>query len=242
MKQARTLNCASCGAAVSSESPVCGHCGARVATMACGSCFQMMFEGSKFCPSCGAPAIRWEAGPADRPCPTCDQPLCHGSLGESTLHQCEKCFGFWVDRATFERICRHAENQTVAPGVTDLAKAPAAGPAKIRYVRCPECRAFMNRINFAECSGVVVDVCREHGTWFDAQELHRIVQFIRTGGMHESRRRQQAELATERFRLQAERRAIEGQPHDVPDSDPFGGPAFPDVIRAIGGLLKKHFR
>jgi hypothetical protein len=32
----------------------------------------------------------------------------------------------------------------------------------------------MNRVNFAEYSGVVVDVCREHGTWFDADERQRI--------------------------------------------------------------------
>ena len=48
----------------------------------------------------------------------------------------------------------------------------------------------MNRINFAKCSGVVVDICKGHGTWFDAQELSAIVQFIRDGGLEVARQRE----------------------------------------------------
>ena len=35
----------------------------------------------------------------------------------------------------------------------------------------------MNRVNLARCSGVIVDICRAHGTWFDREELSRIVEF-----------------------------------------------------------------
>ena len=44
---------------------------------------------------------------------------------------------------------------------------------KIRYIPCPICHELMNRVNFANFSGVIVDVCREHGTWFDRDELRR---------------------------------------------------------------------
>jgi hypothetical protein len=50
-----------------------------------------------------------------------------------------------------------------------------------------------------------VDVCRAHGTWFDANELHRIVHFIRAGGLDRSRAKEKSELAEERRRLQAAR-------------------------------------
>jgi hypothetical protein len=52
----------------------------------------------------------------------------------------------------------------------------------------------MNRVNFANCSQVIVDVCRGHGTWFDKDELRRIVGFIRGGGLEAARAREMAEL------------------------------------------------
>lgn len=61
-------------------------------------------------------------------------------------------------------------------------------------------------MNFARCSGVVVDVCRNHGTWFDRNELHRIVLFIRNGGLDLSRDRQKLDLESERRRIEAMRR------------------------------------
>jgi Zn-finger nucleic acid-binding protein len=239
--QAQTLNCSSCGAAVSSDSPVCQHCGARLATMACPTCLKMMFSGSKFCPHCGAPAVSWEATPEEMPCPVCNSPLLRGQLGDSTLHQCGRCFGFWVDRATLERICREAEQQEVAPAFSEPPPpAPADGIPKVRYVPCPSCHALMNRVNFAECSGVVVDVCRNHGTWFDANELQRIVEFIRQGGMEKAREHQRAELAAERRRL-LETRTLGSSDGPAPALN--SGPDLDflsEAVRFIGGFLAKY--
>ena len=201
---AKTLNCHSCGAAVSSEAPNCGHCGARLAGIACPACFAMMFQGSKFCPHCGSPAVQWESDKTDCLCPSCRVPMLRGNLQEVLLHECEKCFGLWLGAAAFEHICRNAEQQAAALGSAQ----PVGGPvalAPVRYVRCPHCNELMHRLNFAHCSGVIVDVCRAHGTWFDANELHRIVQFIRAGGLDRSRVKEKSELAEERRRLQAAR-------------------------------------
>jgi hypothetical protein len=73
----------------------------------------------------------------------------------------------------------------------------------------------MHRLNFARCSGVIVDVCRKHGTWFDTNELHRIVQFIRAGGLDRARDREKLELSEERRRLQAARMHAEPVPLDL---------------------------
>jgi len=61
----------------------------------------------------------------------------------------------------------------------------------------------MNRVNFANCSHVVVDVCKQHGTWFDRDELRRIVEFIRAGGLESARAREMAELEERRRQLSA---------------------------------------
>jgi len=239
VKEAQTLHCSSCGAAVSSASPVCQHCGARLATIACPTCFQMMFRGAKFCPHCGAAAVVWESVSGDFLCPGCEQPLLRGKLDRFTLHECEKCFGLWVDKDTVEHICREAEEEAVAPSVVAPPATALNVPLpKVRYVRCPQCRQLMHRVNFAQTSGVVVDVCRDHGTWFDANELHRIVQFIRAGGLDRSRERQKAELAAERRRLQASRLGAQGGMPSAAES--YSGPAqplLPEIIFSVGDLL-----
>ncbi len=51
------------------------------------------------------------------------------------------------------------------------------------YLKCPACRTVMNRKLFAAGSGVIVDVCRKHGTFFDAGELPAIIEFVAKGGL-----------------------------------------------------------
>ena len=75
---------------------------------------------------------------------------------------------------------------------------------EVRYVPCPECGELMNRINFARCSGVIVDVCKRHGTWFQREELRRIVEFIRAGGLDVSRAKEKRELEEKRRQLHKE--------------------------------------
>jgi hypothetical protein len=57
----------------------------------------------------------------------------------------------------------------------------------------------MNRSNFAKVSGVVIDVCRPHGAWFDRGELGAIRAFLRGGGLarYERHQRSRAALASD---------------------------------------------
>ena len=43
-------------------------------------------------------------------------------------------------------------------------------------------RRAHDRRNFGGTSGVVVDVCHAHGTWFDAGELVKVLAFVESGG------------------------------------------------------------
>jgi hypothetical protein len=60
----------------------------------------------------------------------------------------------------------------------------------------------MNRTNYGRISGVVLDVCKDHGLWFDQDELRQVLAFIDGGGLEKSRIRQ-AQEETERARLAA---------------------------------------
>jgi len=207
---AETLNCPMCGASASTDSTRCLHCGARLATIACPACFGMMFAGTKFCSHCGAKADRSDSKAASKEwlCPACAKPLYPVALGQTRLHECRQCDGLWADVDSLEQICADREKQAaVLAQAASLGNANALSLEKIRYRPCPLCGGLMHRINFAKCSSVVVDVCKGHGTWFDRDELRRIVEFIRAGGLETSRARQLAELESRRRELAAAEQA-----------------------------------
>jgi Zn-finger nucleic acid-binding protein len=159
--------------------------------------------------------------------------MLQGTLRDIPLHECPKCFGLWLDTQTFERICQDAEKRVAVLGRAQQLGGAALQP--VRYLPCADCGQLMHRMNFAKCSGVIVDVCRPHGIWFDVNELHRIVQFIHNGGLERSRARDKSELVEERRRLRDTRDIAGGSM----------GPAFPsaapdlltEIISAAGDLF-----
>ena len=209
--QAETLNCPNCGAATLTDAPACQFCGSRLATVACPSCFAMMFIGSKHCQRCGAAAAVREVMEAkDRKCPRCKREMVLVKLGLMTVLECEQCLGLWLDLPSFEKICADREQQSAVLGAASHASTSATHQnSKINYVPCPECAVLMNRVNFARCSGVIVDICKQHGTWFDRDELSRIVEFIHGGGLEASRLREKEEIREDRRRLLEQQAAVE---------------------------------
>ncbi len=207
-----------CGAPASTDSTRCEHCGARLATVACPSCFAMMFAGAKFCSHCGARADRAEEGTTSQRCPRCQTALTGIELGATSLLECPKCEGIWADKLSLEQICSDRERQAAVLGMpSQLPNDPAGSlETKIRYLPCPVCRKLMNRVNFARCSHVVVDVCAQHGTWFDKDELRRIVEFIRAGGLDRAREEELAELEAQRRALKAAQMGAHWEAGDAP--------------------------
>jgi len=65
------------------------------------------------------------------------------------------------------------------------AKAPDQG--KVRYVHCAVCDKVMNRVNFGKMSGIIIDVCKNHGVWFERDELRGVLQFVANGGLDRMR-------------------------------------------------------
>ena len=211
--QAETLNCPNCGAASSTNMPLCQFCGSRLATVACPSCFAMMFIGSKHCQRCGAAAAVPEVKDSiDRKCPRCGNEMMLVTIGETAVLECEQCLGLWLDVPSFEKICVDREQQSAVLGFASQAPTSAAHEtSKVNYVPCPECSQLMNRMNLARCSGVIVDICKKHGTWFDRDELSRIVEFIHGGGLEASRLREKEEIKEDRRRLLEQQAAVDSR-------------------------------
>lgn len=211
---AGSIHCPNCGGALTPGRTQCAYCRARLATIACPSCFQPVFAGSAFCSHCGDAVQRVEGPPAVRSCPRCRQVMREVTVGTLTLDECERCDGTWIAAAPFVRLCREREAR-VGFLNSDFARAEnddAAGDGrsgsgrarvwetKIRYWPCPACGTMMNRVNFSRVSGVVLDVCKAHGTYFDAGELHRVMRFIEDGGVDRAREKERNELEDERWR------------------------------------------
>jgi Zn-finger nucleic acid-binding protein len=225
------LECPGCGAPAAPESLDCDHCHARLQTIACPSCFGMMFLGAKHCSHCGAEGARAEVAGGERPCPRCRAAMSVTAVGESFLEECSGCGGVWVDARSFEKIVASREQQAAYVGLGSPSAEPQRSTPEqtVRYVPCPSCDKVMNRINFARSSGVIVDVCKGHGVWFDRDELRRIVEFIRSGGLERAHEQEAMHLADERRRLESERRL---PPLDLPPAPDHEG-----VLHAVRGLL-----
>ncbi len=204
--KAKALNCPNCGAAVADKSAHCNHCNSRLKTMSCKSCFGTIFLGSKYCPLCGAKAVAAKVLDEENlgDCPRCKIKMQLIEVDEIKLSECDRCEGVWSDIETFETICASRENQSaILKKLDEILHHPKS--VKVKYVPCPDCSQLMNRNNFAKVSGIVIDTCKEHGVWFDAEELPKIIEFIRKGGMEYSRQKEKAHIEDQKQQLRNEK-------------------------------------
>lgn len=112
-------------------------------------------------------------------------------FGGADMYTCDRCNGLWVDTEVLQRLV--ADRLKPSPMLATGIAAPPAPRVKlepVQYAPCPLCKRLMNRVNFAHASGVIVDVCTTHGTWFDADELRRVLEFISAGGLEAARVRE----------------------------------------------------
>jgi len=115
-------------------------------------------------------------------------------VGDTLMDECPDCHGIWLDAAAVDRLVR--ERRQVSTEAVLGMGGPQAGSVSLQvappgrvYVKCPECATIMNRTNFAKRSGIIIDTCRGHGTWFDADELPRVVEFVMNGGIESAQER-----------------------------------------------------
>jgi len=184
--------CGSCGALVQPDAQRCTYCDSAIVrdpgklSLICPECFARNPDQSRFCVACGvafAPQPLPNEG-RELPCPACDRRMPPSQVAGIAVNECPGCHGLWVAGHHFDALVKRAaqlrqkrpptaEAPRVRRGHIDLA---------VRYRRCPECDQFMLRTNYKRSSGVILDECRLHGTWLDADELEQVAGFILAGG------------------------------------------------------------
>jgi len=113
--------------------------------------------------------------------------------------ECSRCAGLWISGPVFETLEEKArERQLQWKQEAGDAPPPARdNQAEPMYRPCPECKKLMNRRNYGRRSGVIVDICSEHGVWFDLGELSRILSWVRDGGLAQAQEKERLQARTE---------------------------------------------
>ncbi|HVV85358.1 MAG TPA: zf-TFIIB domain-containing protein [Kofleriaceae bacterium] len=130
-------------------------------------------------------------------CPRCTAGLGGEEVAGVRLDRCIRCEGAFV---TVERMNELIERRDMLDELRAmLPRTPRRmGEPGPMYVRCPVCATLMNRKQYATGAKVVIDVCRQHGVWFDGGELVVVLDFIASGGLEAARRRDQERRDEER--------------------------------------------
>jgi len=197
-RQAAQLTCPHCGAGVAPGSSTCEHCTQQLLVKACPRCLSRVFHGHKHCPECGSElsiAATTETT-TERPCPRCDHVLAARLVADIVVDECMQCRGLFLDQIAIQRVVTDRRQSRADALLGALPAAPLATtqqPGKL-YIKCPVCNVVMNRKLFAAGSGVIVDVCRTHGTFFDVGELPRIIEYVQQGGLEAAEKKEIARM------------------------------------------------
>jgi Zn-finger nucleic acid-binding protein len=205
LKEAQSVLCPTCGGSIKVGTRACPFCASTVATCRCAACLAWNLAGAAHCQACGRPLVaeRDEAGQAAGcNCPRCNSRLQAREYAEMSVDECDRCGGLFISPAMMDRIVAAHDAST---GLRlALPKRAVEREAVVQYIHCPVCGKLMNRKAFGRISGVVIDVCKTHGLWFDSGELAEVIRFVEQGGLERARERELEELAERARRLQTE--------------------------------------
>lgn len=202
---AQVIRCSSCGAAREGGRNRCGFCDAdftlheRDLHTVCPKCMARVSDRARHCQHCGT-RLAGEQIVEDVSklgCPVCgpSNRLSHRKLGRENVGvlECSFCAGLWLGVSAFEQLQQRMRRESeryprlkrAKPGPVSMRK--QAGP---KYRLCIHCGKHMNRQQYARGCGVVIDICFQHGIWFDDQELHQVLDWIARGGRRKKRKLQ----------------------------------------------------
>jgi len=179
----------------------CSNCGAEVVGRApcayCGSVQELDLN------KLGSYKVTDEA--SERLCPCCDIPLRTIDVGQGTnfyIEQCTNCYGLFFDPDELEALMEQSTSEVYSIKLQKIDQLSGQNfiEDKIVYRKCPICRTLMNRKNFGGRSGIIIDICKDHGIWLDRGELSALLEWKKAGGqiLKEKAEAKRAQKSSER--------------------------------------------
>jgi Zn-finger nucleic acid-binding protein len=116
-----------------------------------------------------------DASAIEQRCPHCRKRLVTVRASDVELHGCGSCGGIWIDNASARRVLASPDTIFV-----ELARRAGDNAKKRQHAgTVPVCAACPAVLDGVKTHGIQLDVCSEHGTWFDAYELVQLVRVLR---------------------------------------------------------------
>lgn len=192
--EASVIHCSACGASREKGERTCKYCGSDFTiheldlNTVCPGCLARVSDRARYCHHCatslGVEAVAGEESALQ--CPACeDRQLVSRRLESisTTAMECQVCAGLWIGLESFHDLLTLEARGGTGQAVSHRQAAAEARPAK-RYRPCPQCRELMMPRHFGKGrSGIILDVCGQHGLWFDCDELSHLIAWIRSGGL-----------------------------------------------------------
>ncbi len=261
--ESAVVRCSACGAPRDGGELGCRYCGSsftihdRDLDTVCPECMARVSGAARFCDHCGSPVLVAQAATAAAhlDCPACgsERSLASHRLGGEpvAVSGCETCGGQWVESAVFEILAaraRHAQlgslgDKDGADGIAARRSARQLASGVPMYRACALCGKLMNRVNFGRKSGVILDICRGHGLWFDEGELPHLLRWIQNGGEQQARRLDAEESAArEREQRLARDAGRSSSAELLLDSRADEGPTLvSDLVGLLGAGMRHLF-
>ncbi len=110
--------------------------------------------------------------PVELRCPGCRKRLVAVRVEDIALHGCGSCGGIWVDNASARKVVALPQRVFIELA-TNAGKNATRRRDAAQTFSCPICPALLDRVH---SSGIEIEICQEHGTWFDAYELRYLTE------------------------------------------------------------------
>ena len=114
-------------------------------------------------------------------CPRCKS-MCSTRLYEGVeIDSCDSCQGVWLDQGELQAIAATEEVAFARSSIDEAVRSAKPGlnsSSQSAPVACPICAKPARAINYQYQSGVIINVCMDHGFWLDSGELQRIEMIV----------------------------------------------------------------
>jgi Zn-finger nucleic acid-binding protein len=116
-----------------------------------------------------------DGGAMELRCPHCKKRLVTVKVGDVDLAGCGGCGGIWVDNASAKRLIASPQRVVLELAERASRNAKAQRPPRSATPTCPACPAILDRVRSHQ---IELDICQEHGTWFDTYELQGLMRAL----------------------------------------------------------------
>jgi len=107
-------------------------------------------------------------------CPHCRKRLVGIDVEGVGLQGCGRCGGIWVDNASAQRILSQPRRLFVELSARAASHAQI-GVLRVAHPICAVCPAALDKTHM---QNIALDICPDHGTWFDAHELAQLTRLL----------------------------------------------------------------